>query len=135
MDKKIGEIAEYVNTEKHIVSLTKGLSEMIPFWICMCLFFMVMVHFLPYESVFLMSRIAIVIMMAAMTYAVSTGIGDNSPVFFMIKNTFPNYAYCRPDCIFKNSVTSDFKPSISNFLLYNSVKGCFHFRKIIDNFC
>ena len=80
MDDKISKIAEYVNTEKHIVSLTKGLSEMIPFWICMCLFFMVMVHFLPYESVYLMSRIAIVIMMAAMTYAVSTGIGDNSPV-------------------------------------------------------
>ncbi len=40
MDDKISKIAEYVNTEKHIVSLTKGLSEMIPFWICMCLFFM-----------------------------------------------------------------------------------------------
>lgn len=39
MDDKISKIAEYVNTEKHIVSLTKGLSEMIPFWICMCLFF------------------------------------------------------------------------------------------------
>lgn len=80
LDEIIGRVAEYVNTEKHILSLTKGLSVMIPFWICVCLFCMVVVHFVPAESMFLLTRIATIIMMATMTYAVTTGIAEDSPV-------------------------------------------------------
>lgn len=80
LDERIAKLAEFANTEKHILSLTKGVSMVTLFWICICVFFMVVVHFLPAESIAVMSQIAVIIMMAAMTYAVTTGIAADSPV-------------------------------------------------------
>lgn len=79
-EKIVNKIAEFTNSEKHILALTNGVSVMIPFWIFICLLFMVMGWFLPLESIASLSRIVIVIMMAGMTYAVSTSVADASPV-------------------------------------------------------
>ena len=49
---------------------------MTPFWICICLFFMVMVHFVPVDSIFVMSRIAVVVIMAFMTYSIASHIAN-----------------------------------------------------------